>query len=88
MPRQIISCHTSLSYRYLKILGLNISEKMPRPATINKSAGCQWFILNSKPRLLNENDNAPVINANFFMLLFFKVSGFRLFVAVITESSK
>jgi len=55
----------SLSYKYLKILGLNNKEKIPSPTTINKSAGCQWFILNKTPKLVNENENAPVINANF-----------------------
>jgi hypothetical protein len=65
--------HFSLLYKYLKILGLNINEKMPRPKTISKSAGCQWFNLNRIPILVNENENAPVINANFFMCKEFRI---------------
>jgi hypothetical protein len=53
------------------MLGVKNREKMPIPATIIKSAGCQWFILNRKPRLVSEIEIAPVINANFFMGLVF-----------------
>jgi hypothetical protein len=63
----LLFVHFPLSYKYLKILGLNNKEKTPSPTTINKSAGCQWFILNMTPKLVNENENAPVINANFFI---------------------
>jgi hypothetical protein len=49
------------------MLGVNNNEKIPIPMTINISAGCQWFILNKIPKLVNEKDNAPVINANFFI---------------------
>jgi hypothetical protein len=81
--RHYFDCSFSLSYKYLKILGLNIKEKMPRPTTNNQSAGDQWFILNRKPRLLIENDNAPVINANFFICaVYFMVSSLQFFIKV------
>ena len=64
----------SLSYRYLKILGEKNKEKMPIPTTSIRSAGCQWFILNTKPRLVNETEIAPVINANFFIYTIFILS--------------
>ena len=40
---------------------------MPIPTTNNQSAGCQWLILNKTPKLVKENDSAPVMNANFFI---------------------
>jgi hypothetical protein len=58
----------------LKILGVKNKEKMPIPKTINRSAGCQWFILNRMPKLVKEIDIAPVRNANFFILTIFIVS--------------
>jgi len=59
-----------LSYKYLKILGMNNKEKIPIPTINIISAGCQWFILNMTPKPVNENDIAPVINANFFIFTF------------------
>jgi len=58
---------------YLKMLGVKNKEKIPIPTTISKSAGCQWFILNKTPRLVNEIDIAPVRNANFFIFIIFIV---------------
>jgi len=46
---------------------------MPSPATISKSAGRQWFNLNNKPKPDNENENAPVMNANFFISIVFRI---------------
>jgi hypothetical protein len=66
----LIFNYFSLLYKYLKILGMNNKEKIPIPTINIISAGCQWFILNMTPKPVNENDIAPVINANFFIFTF------------------
>ena len=54
------------------MLGTNTNEKITRPNCNNNPAPGQCVISNNTPNDVKENDSAPVMNANFFMLVNFK----------------
>lgn len=51
------------------MLGINSIEKSPSPKTNSIEAPGQCWILNKIPSPVKEPDNAPEINANFFILI-------------------
>jgi hypothetical protein len=54
------------------MLGTKIREKITIPDCNNIPAPGQCAISNNIPNDVKENDNAPVMNANFFILVNFK----------------
>jgi hypothetical protein len=54
------------------MLGTKTSEKSTMPNCNNNPHPSQCVISNNIPNEVNENENAPVMNANFFMLVKFK----------------
>lgn len=62
----------TLSYRYFVILGTNTSENRTMPSWSNNPEPGQCAISNNTPNDVKENDNAPVMNAVFFISYKFK----------------
>ena len=58
-----------LSYQYFVILGIKKIEKIPSPKTRRIFAPGQCIILNKIPSAINEQENAPEINANVFIFI-------------------
>lgn len=51
------------------MLGMNSNENIPSPHTSNGPATGKCIILNKIPSPVKEPDNAPEINANFFIFI-------------------
>ncbi len=62
----------TLSYRNFVILGTKISENRTMPNCSNNPEPGQCAISNNTPKDDKENDNAPVMNAVFFISFKFK----------------